>query len=593
MSRPDPRLRRYRRRKCSSWVSAIAAVATLVIAAASHAARVNIEINGLESEQREAALASLELQQYVDRDVSAVQIRRLFDGADDEIRKAMEPFGYYQARVERRLEQQPDGNFKAVFDVTRGEPVIVQSAQVEVTGGAAENPNIRAAIRQFRPKVGDQLDHAQYETSKAVVETALRALGFLDARPLRHRVEVTRSANAAAIDVAWEGGERYRFGAVRFSKAQFPEKFLQRYVPWKEGAAYTEEQLAFMQQRMVDADYFASVAVQPAIDERKDGLVPVDVFLVPNKRTVYSASAYVSTDSGPGVRLGFERRWLNDRGHKLDADLDYSQRLQSFTTAYHIPRPGPDHRSYNLGVGYRNEETDTSTSETLRIAANDSRIWRGYTRTIGLQFLSGDFEIADEPGSSNILFLDAMLSRKSVDNTFFPRRGVSVLYGLRAAQEGMLADTSFLQARADAKWVRPVKKDGRLIVRATVGAMTVDDFDVLPPELRFFAGGDRSVRGFDYQAIGEKNSSGGVIGGRYLNVVSAEYEHYFLPSWGAAAFVDAGDAFNSDYNANIGAGVGVRWKSPVGLVRLDVGFPVVTDLDDDGVRIHVMIGPDL
>lgn len=593
MNCPDAPGRRTRRPRCSRWAAGLAAIVAAVTAAESQAARVSIEINGLKNEQRDSALASLRLQQYTDRDVSAVQIRRLFDGADDEIRTSLEPFGYYQARVERRLEEQPDGNFKAVFHVTPGEPVIVQAATVEVTGGAGENPNIRTAVRQFTPKVGDRLDHAQYEASKATVETALRALGFLDARPLRHRVEVTRSANAAVIDVAWEGGERYRFGPVRFSQAQFPESFLQRYVPWKEGAAYTEEQLVFMQQRMVDADYFASVAVQPAIDERKDGIVPIDVFLVPNKRSVYSASAYVSTDSGPGVRLGFERRWLNNRGHKLNADLDYSQRLQSFTTAYQIPRPGPDNRSYNIGIGYRNEETDTSTSETLRLAANDSRMWRGYTRTIGFQFISGDFEIADEPGSSDILFLDAVLSRKSVNDNFFPRRGVSVLYGLRAAQEGMLADTSFLQLRADAKWVRPVKKDGRFVARASVGAMTVDDFDVLPPELRFFAGGDRSVRGFDYQAIGERTGNGGVIGGRYLSVVSAEYEHYFWQSWGAAAFVDAGDAFNSDYNANVGAGVGVRWKSPVGLVRLDFGFPVVTDLDDSGLRIHIMIGPDM
>lgn len=570
-------------------LAAIAAAAST----AAHAARVSIEINGIENEQRESALASLQLQQYIDRDVSAVQIRRLFDGADDEIRRALEPFGYYQVRVERRLEQAPDGNFKAVFEVTRGEPVIVRTANVEVAGSAGENPNIRGALRQFAPKVGDRLDHGQYESSKAAVDTVLRALGFLDARLVRHRVEVTRSSNSAEIDVAWDGGKRYRFGPVRFSRAQFPETFLQRYIPWKEDAPYTEEQLALMQQRMVDADYFASVAVQPAIEERQGGVVPIDVILVPNKRTVYSASAYVSTDSGPGAQLGFEKRWLNQRGHKFDADLDYSQRLQSFATGYHIPRPGPDNRSYNFGIGYRDEETDTSTSETLRIAANDSRLWRGYTRTIGFQFLSGDFEIADEQGSSDILFLDAMLSRKTVNDNFFPRRGVSVLYGLRAAQEGMLADTTFLQVRAEAKWVRPVKKDGRFVARAAAGAMTVDDFDALPPELRFFAGGDRSVRGFDYQAIGEQNASGGVIGGRYMSVVSAEYEHYFWPNWGVAAFVDAGDAFNSDYNANVGAGLGVRWKSPVGLVRLDFAVPVVTDLDDSGLRIHVMIGPDL
>ena len=85
---------------------------------------------------------------------------------------------------------------------------------------------------------------------------------------------------------------------------------------------------------------------------------------------------------------------------------------------------------------------------------------------------------------------------------------------------------------------------------AGIGAMAVDDFDALPPELRFFAGGDRSIRGFDYQQIGETNATGGVIGGEYLLVGSAEYEHFFLEKWGAAVFVDAGDAFKSNLNGS-------------------------------------------
>jgi translocation and assembly module TamA len=122
--------------------------------------------------------------------------------------------------------------------------------------------------------------------------------------------------------------------------------------------------------------------------------------------------------------------------------------------------------------------------------------------------------------------------------------------------------------------------------------MVVDDFDALPPELRFFAGGDRSIRGFDYQQIGETNAQGDVIGGEYLAAASVEYEHYFWGNWGAAAFVDAGDAFKSHFDANVGAGLGVRWKSPIGLLRLDVARPVVSDFDHSW-RIHLVIGPDI
>jgi translocation and assembly module TamA len=190
------------------------------------------------------------------------------------------------------------------------------------------------------------------------------------------------------------------------------------------------------------------------------------------------------------------------------------------------------------------------------------------------------------------LFAEGVLSRKEADNFFFATRGYALTLALRAAPESPLADTSFVQFSSDAKWIHSPTEKGRLILHGGLGAMAVDDFNALPPELRFFAGGDRSVRGFDYEEIGETNASGGVIGGRYLVYAGAEYEHYFLRNWGAAVFTDAGDAFDTTFDANISVGVGLRWKSPVGIVRFDVAKPIVTDLSD-GFRLHIIVGPDL
>jgi translocation and assembly module TamA len=321
--------------------------------------------------------------------------------------------------------------------------------------------------------------------------------------------------------------------------------------------------------------------------------VPLDVLLIPAKRTVYSASLYVSTDLGPGVRLGAQRRWLNKRGHKLGGEIEYSPRLQEISTNYRIPHPGLQNRHFDFGLAYRDEETDTSTSRMARLAATEFRDrWKGFTRTLGLQYLNGNFEIADTQGDTSLLYAEGLLTRKKSDDLYFPSSGYSLTYGLRVAAEGLLADTTLMQVRAEGKGLTKVGEHGRFIARAALGAMAVDKFDALPPELRFFAGGDRSIRGFDYQQIGETNAAGGVIGGEYLASASAEYEHYFHEDWGAAVFVDAGDAFTSRFDVNVGAGVGVRWKSPVGLVRLDVAHAVVTDLEKEW-RIHVVIGPDL
>ena len=150
-----------------------------------------------------------------------------------------------------------------------------------------------------------------------------------------------------------------------------------------------------------------------------------------------------------------------------------------------------------------------------------------------------------------------------------------------------MSDTTFSQLTADGKWIRSVGRRQRLLLRGSLGAMAVDDFDQLPPELRFFAGGDRSMRGFDYQELGATNAAGKVIGGEFLAVGSAEYEKFFSPKWGGAVFVDAGDAFRtSEFDLNVGAGIGVRWRSPVGMVRFDFAKPVVSDLADS-IRFHI------
>jgi translocation and assembly module TamA len=228
-----------------------------------------------------------------------------------------------------------------------------------------------------------------------------------------------------------------------------------------------------------------------------------------------------------------------------------------------------------------------------RLAATEvTDRWKGFTRTLGLQYLNGDFEIASEQHSTSMLYAEGLLTRKKSNDLYFPLSGYNLLYGLRVATESLLSETSFVQARAEAKWLHQVGDDGRVILRALLGGMIVDDFDALPPELRFFAGGDRSIRGFDYQEIGDLDAKGEVIGGEYQAIGSAEYEHYFLPKWGAAVFVDAGDAFTKEFDVNVGAGIGVRWKSPVGLLRVDVARPLVSDFEHEW-RIHIIIGPDL
>ncbi|MDL1870501.1 outer membrane protein assembly factor [Gammaproteobacteria bacterium PRO6] len=584
----------------------------LVQAGAAGAAQLVVRVEGVDEPLKAAVLAAVEAAQYGKRDVTEAQARRLLQRADAQAARALEPYGYFSAQARGTLDQSGPA-YTLVLHVSAGEPTRVARLDIRIDADARDQREVRDALTAFAPAQGQVLDQAAYERSKAALQAALAASGYLDAQLSTHRIEVTRATRSAAIELEWQAGPRYRFGPTRFEGAQFPTALLDRYIPWREGDFYTQQQLLAFQQRLIDSDYYAMVQVDPAGDEASAGSVPIHVQLAPAKRTLYTGGVFVGTDTGPGVRGGLQRRWVNSRGHKLAADVLAALWLKTAATQYTIPLAGPDNHTWSFGVKYRDEDTDTASSRTFALAATDSRLWHGWTRTLGLKFLTGDFKVANLAGNTTLLYPEVVLARKHADEPLFVRDGWSLTLAARAAPEQLLSSTRFVQLGADAKWIHALGERSRFIARGSLGTTWTADFNRLPPELRFFAGGDRSIRGYPYQSIGPplpaalvplaqaqcaarpgRSCQDLVIGGKHLAVLSAEYEYYFKPNWGIAGFVDSGDAFTDagSYRQKTGVGLGLRWRSPVGMVRVDLGVPV-RDREHHGVQLHIVIGPDL
>ena len=581
-------------------IFATLALLACAIAPIARADTLKVTISGVDKELAGAVRAQLTASQYAGRkDVSDTQARVLADDSGKQAAEALQPYGYYNAHASQDLRHQ-GSEWVLRLEIDPGPATKVATLDVKVSDVALKLKPVRQAVHAFHPRVGEQMNDATYEASKAAIGTALQENGYLDAKATLHKVEVTRADNRAAIHLHYEAGQRYKLGAVSFEGSQFRPGFLQRYVPWQSGDWYSQSDLLALQQELTDADYFSIVDVEPEVAKANNRLVPVKVEVAPAKRTVFTAGVFVGTDTGPGVRGGIKRRWINRRGHTLDNQVIIAQRLKTAQVVYGIPRPGHDHASFNLGVGYRDENTRTSVSRTFSIAANETRDWHGFVRTIGVHLLSGTYTVGNSNGSldipgiehgrSTLIYPELGLTKKVADNPLFVRKGYSINLIARA---GPGIDTRFAQALADVVWIRGLGRSNRLILRGDAGITSVADFSKLPPQLRFFAGGDRSIRGYAYQAIGPRNSYGLVVGGQRLLVASATIEHYFTRDWGMAAFVDSGDAFDgTNFHDNTGAGLGLRWRSPVGMVRVDVGFPI-HNAYYHGAQLHIVIGPDL
>ncbi|GLQ95821.1 outer membrane protein assembly factor [Dyella mobilis] len=574
----------------------------LLVPALSHAG-VQLVVDGVDDPLKAAVVAGVSLSQYATRDASEAQVRRLYDRADAQVGTALQPYGYYDARTTGKLEKTAKG-WKVTLHVVPGEPVKVTSVDIQLDAAAAKLKPIRAARHGIEKLKGQRLDDATYDSARDALSNALTASGYLDAKLTTHRVVVNRAAHSAAVQLAWDVGTRYRYGQVHFEGSQFAPDFLYRYLPFKSGDYYDQDQLLKLQQALNGADYFSAVNVMPQTDSAKNGVVDILVELAPAKRTIYTGGVFFGTDTGAGVRGGMERRWVNRYGHKWKNDIVLAQRLKTVSSQYTIPLSGDNDRSLNFGANYRDANTVTSQSRTLELVANESELWHNWVRTVGLHALTGTFDVGKTPnepestpgvehGSSTLVYAEGSLVRKQADNIDFVRRGWSVSIDARSTAGDLLSSARFSEITADARWIRAFWRNNRLILRGSFGHVWTDDFEALPPQLRFFAGGDQSIRGYSFQSIGPENSYGRVIGGNSMAIASATVEHYFTPKWGIATFVDAGNAFNgTNVHPKVGTGLGVRWRSPVGLIRVDLGTPI-NDAQRHGVELHLVIGPDL
>lgn len=559
-----------------------------------------VRVLGVEGDEKANIEGTLSLNRLSESDRAALTEARLsylLRQVPDEVRTAVEPYGYYDAGVETSV----DRNGQAVnvtLQVTLGEPVLVRDTKIVMDGAAQNDKEVGKSIAAFRPRIGRRLDHRRYEASKLAVQRRLLERGYFDAELRQHRVEVARALREATIQLQWDSGPRYRFGDTTFTGSQIRTSLLEQAVPYEAGEYYHQRDLLELHQRLTDFDYFGYIDVRPDTENADGERVPVAVSVTPGKRSVYTAGVSFGTDSGAGVQLGLDRRWVNDRGHKLGANLDLAQRRRSFGVEYRIPAFAWAEGWYAFGVNRRDEESDVAKSRITEIVGSRTGTWRGWNLGVALHARTEDFELGlDQPeserirGESRLVYPAISAQRVVADDALYPTRGFSLRGEFKTGASALGSETNFAQFLVDAKLIRSFGERNRLLFRGQLGRTLTSEFDELPPSLRFFAGGDRSIRGYGYQEIGPRED-GVATGGKNLLVGSAEYERMFSRSWGGAVFVDAGNAFNDvNEGAYYGAGVGVRWRSPVGLVRFDVARGLKDP--ESSFQIHINIGPDL
>lgn len=556
------------------------------------ALKVEVRVEGLDGAMLQNVMQQLSIQRERNEPLlDLYRLRRLQRRAPDEIAAALQPFGYYHATVDSSLTRRTDGSWLADYRVTPGPPTRVAALQLEILGPAAQDPAFAAWRAAFPLKVGGVLDQPAYEQAKRELLQLARDRGYFKAQLERHTIEVNLKANSAKVVLILASGPRYTFGEPHFDKVALNENLLRRFLTFQPGQPYDVERLFQMQRALADSDYFNLAEVTADPKNAVAGRVPVLVHLRLRPQNRYTFGLGYGTDTGPRLSIGMERRRVNSAGHRVSVDTSISQIQSSVNAVYRIPLDHPDTDTFAFSTGWQHEALDVSSRETLTASAGITQQIAHWQRTMALTVQNERYSVADQSNITTLVLPSIGWQRVEADDRMFPRRGWRLGFELRGASETLGSDASLLQTVLNAKAIYPLG-DGRLITRANLGASTTPDFSRIPVSLRFFAGGDSSVRGYAYNSLGPTDAQGQVVGGLDLLVVSAEYDRYFSEHFGAAVFFDAGNAFdNSSFVPAKGAGVGLRWRLPFGVIRIDVASPV-RDAKPDW-RLHITLGPDL
>lgn len=525
-----------------------------------------------------------------DRDETA--LRRFRRAAEEQARQAAHALGYYQAEIDSQVRPGKDPVLQ--LDVQPGEPVRLRQVTVRVEGEAA-------GLKAFKvPKSkalapGEPLNHGLYEDAKKLIQSQALRYGFFDGRFRSQRLDIDPRAGVADIELIYDSGPRYALGRVAFDgDTPFDPDLLARLVPFPPNTPYDADQVAKLSQNLQASGYFEEVRVDAQPEPGAGRLIPVKVRLGAVKPRTLGLGVGFSTDVGPRARANWTRHWINPQGHRLGAESEISTARQSVGTWYEIPLDPPLTDSLRFTSGFQREQLTDVESRRFTLGSQwQSKLPDDWQRVVSLRWEQEIYDFGDGSpnGRSSFLIPGIGYSVTRSDNRLDPNQGYHLQLDVRAAKEGVLSDADMTYASAMAKGLYTLPGGHRLLGRVQAGGIATTDYGAIPPSLRFFAGGDQSVRGYDYQTLSPEDRQGNKVGGRYMVVGSAEYQYPIAERWRIAAFVDRGNAVNNlKDKLKTGAGIGVRWVSPVGPIRLDLAKA----LDDPGgFRIHFSMGPEL
>ena len=568
------------------------ALLTLLLCSTANAS-MTFSVAGVGKQETENVMAYLAAGAYqLSAGVSEARVQRLALRIEKDVRAALEPFGYYTPVISTDF--QPDGeNWRVGVSVNPGAPTLWQKLDIQVLGAGSPEKEFQDILADLPMHTGQRALHSQYERTKTSLRRAAADLGYLDAEFEYSEILVDPGSHTADVRLVLQTTDRFLFGPLIIEQDVINDELLARYVNIQEGDPFSTARLLIAKQTLYATDFFSTVDLQADREDAVDGVVPVYITAEKGKRHRYGLGFGYGTDTGYRVSGSWTLRRLNRAGHSLAVDARYSPIKWNFNSAYIIPIGNPALERLVLNAGTVDEDLGDANSHRVYGGGTVVRVPGDWQRETTMIYIDETSTLGPDNTRHDQYWVPSVgIMRKWSDTMIGVLGGFQILGQVQASSTSLGLETSYVQATLLAKTVIPVSSRSRVLLRGQVGTTWVDNFDLLPASRRFFTGGDDSIRGYAYKSISPLSPDGLALGGKHLLVGSAEYAHTISGPWGVAVFSDAGNAFNSSADSlETSVGVGLRWRSPVGMIRIDVAKSISDS--DRAPRLHISVGPDI
>lgn len=532
--------------------------------------------------------------------------------AKSQTEEALQSLGYYQAEINVVIDKDP---WQLTLAIALHDPTLIDNFDVNITGEASEDPAFIDLMNENTIQQGDKLHHGKYEALKSKLLSLAQQRGYFNGTLLNSTITIKADYHYADIKINYESGPRFSFGDVNFNDSVLDPTLLSSLIPFKKGALYNTKDFHKLQYQLQSTQYFSSVHVVRAkrLQNKESQLytVPINASLTPAKSHQVDFGIGYATDTQFRISTAWRTPLINKHGHFQETKLEYSAVNPTGNFIYSMPLSHPIEDVLQFKVTVENDDFADLTTKFYSVKVGRVVRKNNWNRQVYTRFHQEAWQYDLDEANPNVIWSEkdnvqylipgvtwsrTIRSGSALD----PSAGFRQTYNIEGAHLKAGSDNSFFRVHGRWNYITTLKPNHRLVTRAELGAIYIDKDAELAPSLRFYAGGDQSIRGFAYQSIGSTIPSSSdpdtavpvTVGGTRLMVASIEYQYYLTDKWRLALFSDGGSVTNKgEFDPVYSIGSGLHYMSPVGAVKLNFAYGI--DDDDKGWRIHISLGAEL